>query len=151
MSSPKILIIEDGHEYLELLERFVVGFEYIQVHSGAEALESLSSTSIDLIYLDMCFDRTPRGDLLGDHEAMAARHGGDDERGWRFLERNQGLFILDALKSAGHAHIPILLSHDFSTQPARWAHLSAQHPNLRWLPDTMGPKEILSTIQSSII
>ena len=150
MSEYTILVVEDGDEYLDLLERFVPGFEYIQVQSGSDALRALNAGNVDLVYLDMCFDRTPRSKLLGDHHAMTTRHAGDEERGWRFLERNQGLFILDAIKTGASVDLPILISHDFSGQPARWTHLSQQHPNLDWLSDTMSPQEINDALIKAI-
>ena len=84
-----VLVIEDGNEYLELLERFVSSYNYLQAHSGAEALDYLRNVDVSLIYLDMCFDRTPRSDLLGDVTTITPRHGGDTERAWRFIARNQ--------------------------------------------------------------
>ena len=144
-----VLVIEDGNEYLELLERFVGGYTYLQAHSGDEAVKYLQAGNVGLIYLDMCFDRTPRSQLLGDISAMIARHAGNEARAWRFIERNQGLFILDHLKAAGLDQVPILLSHDFSAQPTRWAHLKALYPTLEWVHDEITAQEILSRIQSS--
>ena len=148
VAPPVVLVIEDGDEYLEVLQRFVPGFVYRQVHSGPEALTALSTGEADLIYLDMCFDRIDRALLLGDHAAQFQRLGRDAERAWRFLERNQGMFILDALKSARLDDIPILLSHDFSQQPQRWAHLSATYPNLSWISDTVTPGDISTKLKA---
>jgi CheY-like chemotaxis protein len=138
----QVLIIEDGDEYRENLTRFVPGPTYLQVHSGALALALLATTPVDLIYLDMRFDRIPQGDLLGDHALATRDHNGDPDRGWRFLAMNQGLFILAALRQAGHGRVPTILAYDFSREPQRLAHLQRVHPGLRWVPDAVTPAEI---------
>lgn len=137
-----VLIIEDGDEYLESLSRFVPGPNYAQVHTGREALASLQREPADVIYLDMRFDRIPAADLLGDLEGATARHNGSAERAQRYLANNQGLFILEALRTAGLSHIPVLLSYDFSNERARFSKLSQRHPNLSWIPDAISPEEI---------
>lgn len=138
----RVLIIEDGDEYRENLTRFVPGPEYVQAHSGQEALAILSASKVDLIYLDMRFDRIPQADLLGDHAAATRDQNGDPLRGWRFLAMNQGLFILAALRASGHVGVPTILAYDFSREPQRLAHLQRIHPGLRWVPDAVTPAEI---------
>jgi CheY-like chemotaxis protein len=142
----RVLIIEDGDEYRENLTRFVPGPTYEQAHSGAEALARLAAgardSPVDLIYLDMRFDRIPQSDLLGDHALATRDHNGDPDRGWRFLATNQGLFILAALRQAGFGRIPTILAYDFSREPQRLAHLQRVHPGLRWVPDAVTPAEI---------
>ncbi|MFN3202771.1 MAG: hypothetical protein ACE366_30545 [Bradymonadia bacterium] len=142
----KVLIIEDGDEYLDNLSRFVAGPTYIQVHSGAAALSRLSQRgpgeAIDLVYLDMRFDRIPEGDLLGDHAAATREHNGDPIRAWRHLANHQGLFILNALKQGGHSDVPVILSYDFSREQPRLRHLQRVHRNLNWVPDAVTPDEI---------
>lgn len=138
----RVLIIEDGDEYRENLTRFVPGPDYVQVHSGAEALALLETAPVDLIYLDMRFDRIPQAELLGDHAAATRDQNGDPLRGWRFLAMNQGLFILAALRAKGHGGVPTILAYDFSREPQRLAHLQRVHPGLRWVPDAVTPAEI---------
>lgn len=138
----RVLIVEDGDEYRESLTRFVPGPEYVQVHSGSEALGTLAREPVDLIYLDMRFDRIPQGDLLGDHAAATRDQNGDPLRGWRFLAMNQGLFILAALRAHGFGGVPTILAYDFSREPQRLAHLQRVHPGLRWVPDAVTPAEI---------
>jgi CheY-like chemotaxis protein len=133
MSPRTILIVEDGDEYLENLSRFVPGPRYLQAHGGAEALALLAREPVDLVYLDMRFDRVPRSALLGDHEAATREQNGDALRGWRHLEVNQGLFILD---------------YDFSRERRRLKHLQTLHPNLRWVPDAVTPGEIRDLMDS---
>jgi CheY-like chemotaxis protein len=137
-----VLIIEDGNEYLENLSRFVPGPRYLQAHCGAEALEILARERVDLIYLDMRFDRSPPRDLLGDHAAATREHNGDPVRAWRYLAMNQGLFILDALRQHGLGSLPIILAYDFSREPQRLAFLRRSYPGLSWVPDAVTPEEI---------
>jgi len=142
MIGPTVLIVEDGDEYLENLSRFVAGPRYIQAHSGTEALEILAREHVDLIYLDMRFDRIPTADLLGDHAAATREHNGDPIRAWRHLQMNQGLYILDALRRAGHGRLPVILAYDFSRERKRFERLAGTHPTLRWVPDAVTPAEI---------
>lgn len=137
-----VLIIEDGDEYLENLGRFVAGPRYLQARSGSAALAILAAEPVDLVYLDMRFDRIPREDLLGDHAAATREHNGDPLRGWRYLENNQGLFVLDALARNGYGHVPVILAYDFSREAGRLKHLKRRYPTLHWVPDAVTPDEI---------
>ncbi|MCK9523721.1 MAG: hypothetical protein M0R76_11885 [Proteobacteria bacterium] len=141
-SSLRVLIVEDGDEYLENLRRFVIGPHYLQAHSGDEAIARLSREPIDILYLDMRFDRIPTADLMGDLDAATREHNGDSLRALRFLQNNQGLFILEGLRRAGFGHVPVILSYDFSREPKRWIHLKGIHPSLAWVPDAVSPGEI---------
>jgi hypothetical protein len=145
-----VLIVEDGDEYLENLERFVSGPRYLQAHSGAEAISTLRSTRIDLIYLDMRFDRIAHVDLFGDHAEAVRENNGDANRAWRFLQNNQGLFILDALQRAGLGDVPVILAYDFSREERRLAHLRKQHPRLAWVPDAVTPEQIRTLMEQQI-
>lgn len=142
----RVLIIEDGNEYLDNLCRFVEGPAYVQAHTGTEALALLTRQAIDIIYLDMRFDRIPEGALFGDRQAAARRHNGDAERGLRYLVNHQGLFILDALRRAGHAQ-PVILAYDFTNEAARFDRLNRQHDNLSWVPDAVSAAEIRARLQ----
>lgn len=145
-SPPTILIVEDGDEYLENLSRFAPGPRYLQAHSGAQALALLRAHEVALIYLDMRFDRIPDADLLGDRDAAARSQGGDATRTVRYLARNQGLYILEAIREGGFAHLPVILAYDFTSEPRRFAHLSRVHPTLTWVPDAITPDEIRSRL-----
>jgi hypothetical protein len=144
-----VLIVEDGDEYLGSLARFVPGPRYLQAHSGAQAIELLSRESIDLVYLDMRFDRIPEADLLGDRAAASREANGDPARALRHLQANQGLYILDALRAAGHGRMPIVLSYDFSREARRFERLAAIYPGLRWVPDAVTPERIRELIFGS--
>ncbi len=141
-TEPTVLIIEDGDEYLENLGRFVPGPRYLQARSASAALALLAQEPVDVVYLDMRFDRIPREDLVGDHAAATREHNGDPQRGWRYLANNQGLFILDALARGGHGAVPVILSYDFGREPKRLRHLIRRYPTLSWVPDAVTPTEI---------
>ena len=81
LSNVTVLIVEDGDEYLENLNRFVSGPTYIQAHNGAAALSILGTTALNLVYLDMRFDRIAHQDLLGDHAAATREQNGASTRG----------------------------------------------------------------------
>ncbi|MDJ0764025.1 MAG: response regulator [Myxococcota bacterium] len=140
----RILVIEDGDEYLENLSRFVPGPTYIQVHTGNEAVARLKDQSVDLIYLDMRFDRIDESDLLGDRDAVTRDHNGDPKKATKFLANNQGLYILAALKQEGLDTCPIILAYDFTREPKRFEHLTRIYKTLTWVPDAVTPGEIES-------
>ena len=150
LSDATVLIVEDGDEYLENLSRFVSGPHYLQAHSGGEALDLLREHSVDLVYLDMRFDRTPRKLLLGDHEQAMRETNGDATRAWRYLQNNQGLFVLEALRGAGFADIPVILAYDFSGEPRRAETMQKIHPSMTWLPDAVTPDEIRAHMSERI-
>ena len=142
MTEPHVLIIEDGDEYLQSLTRFVKGPSYLQAHNGREALRVLESTRVDLIYLDMRFDRIPDAELMGDHAAATREHNGDPVRALKHLQNNQGLYILDALERHGLGGVAVILAYDFSRQHKRYENLLRAHPTLRWVPDAVTPADI---------
>jgi CheY-like chemotaxis protein len=137
-----VLIVEDGNEYLENLSRFVPEPTYQQVHTGSEALAALRSGGPHLVYLDMRFDRIPLADLLGDHVAATRQHNGDPARAWRYLQNNQGLFILNELGQHGFGQLPVIVSYDFSRELKRFSFLQQRFPNIGWVPDAVTPDEI---------
>ena len=59
---------------------------------------------------------------------------GDVTRARAFLQDNQGLFILRALRDAGYAG-PVILSYDFGAEERRFRALSAKDPALSYCPD----------------
>ena len=59
-----ILIVEDGKEYLDFFKLFLKDeHEYLHAQSGGRALEHLAESAVDLIVLDMRFERSPAEDL----------------------------------------------------------------------------------------
>jgi CheY-like chemotaxis protein len=148
--SPQILIVEDGDEYLQTLSRFVPGPRYAQVKSGAAALAALRAGGVDLLYLDMRFDRVPLGDLLGDHDDATRRHNGDPAKGWRHLQNHQGLFILDHLVANDFGDVPVILAYDFSRETRRLEFLRKRVPKLYWVGDAVTPEEVLQVMDTAL-
>jgi hypothetical protein len=144
---PTVLIVEDGDEYMENLGRFVPGPRYLQAHTGREALRLIACEPVDLVYLDMRFDRIPREELLGDHAAVTREQNGDPVRAWRHLAVNQGLYILDALRENGHGALPVILAYDFSREPGRLRNLQRVYPALAWVGDAATPEEIRARME----
>jgi hypothetical protein len=144
-----VLIVEDGDEYLENLRRFVPGPVYLQAHCAHAALALLGAHAVDLLYLDMRFDRSPADALVGDL-ARSTRELGSEAKALRHLANHQGLYILQALREHGYAELPVILAYDFSREPQRFEHLSQKHPSLTWVPDAIGPEEIRARMQRLI-
>ena len=131
----EVLVVEDGNEYLTNLSTFVAGgIHYTQAQNGADACEMALRLGPDIIYLDMRFDRIPLEELLGDMVSATARFNGDVARARTFLQDNQGLFILRALRDAGYRG-PVILSYDFGGEERRFRALSAKDPALDYCPD----------------
>jgi CheY-like chemotaxis protein len=150
MEGIRVLIVEDGDEYVEGLTRFVRGPEYVQAHNGRDAIRILQGSRVDIVYLDMRFDRIPDADLMGDHVAATREHNGDPVRARKHLQNNQGLYILDALERAGLGALPVILAYDFSRQHKRYENLLKRHPTLRWVPDAVTPGEIRALMEELI-
>jgi len=144
-----VLIIEDGDEYLENLSRFVGGYTYLQAHTASEAIEILATEAVDLVYLDMRFDRIAVEELTGDLEHAIRIHNGDETRGLRYLQNNQGLYILTALKEKGLDTLPVIVAYDFSREVQRYNNLASRFPNLHWVPDAVTPDEIRQRIEDT--
>ncbi|MEL6758759.1 MAG: hypothetical protein AAFP04_00020 [Myxococcota bacterium] len=138
----ELLIVEDGDEYLENLSRLIDGVRFTQAHHAGAAIECLNHKNIDVIYLDMRFDRIPGNELVGDYREVLKRHHGDHDRARRHLQNNQGLYILSELERAGHDRVPTVLAYDFRREKKRLEVLQRQHPQLHWVPDTIAPVDI---------
>lgn len=142
----RVLVIEDGHEYSDMLARFLTeGFAFQRAGDGATAMRALTEHDFDVVFLDMRFDRVPEADLLGDREAIAARFNGDLDRTRRFLEDNQGTFVLAALRAAGQS-VPVVFSYDFDGEPRRWGHVERHHAPVAYLGSNAGPEQIRAAL-----
>ena len=147
MSTPTILVAEDGHEYTTNLERFLGDeFRFVRAGDGEAALAAVAEGAFDAIFLDMRFDRAER--LLGDLGALVRRFSGDEARARRFLEDNQGTYVLAALRAAG-CPLPVIFSYDFDGEPRRFANLSRRHGPLAYLNDTAGPADMRDALKSA--
>ena len=133
-----VLVVEDGNEYLESLSLCVPEPTYVQVHDGHRAIEVLRKRPVNLIYLDMRFDRIAPEKLLGGGSQLEQ------------LQNHQGLYILAAIKDAGFGDVPIILAYDFSTEPARLERLEEMYPSMRWVPDAVTPEVIQELIRESL-
>ena len=141
----KVLVVEDGYEYSETLQRFLAeGFEWERAGSGPRALELLPGDWA-AIFLDMRFDRVAENELLGDVAEVADRFNGDPVQARRFLEDHQGNYVLAAIRDAGHA-TPVLLSYDFDGEPRRWERLAERYGPVDYLPDNASPADIASRL-----
>ena len=148
MSTPTILVAEDGDEYTTNLDRFLgEEFRFVRAGDGEAALAAVAEGSIDAVFLDMRFDRAER--LLGDLAALVRRFSGDEDRARRFLEDNQGTYVLAALRAAGCV-LPVIFSYDFDGEPRRFANLSRRHGPLAYLNDTAGPAEMRAALLASV-
>lgn len=148
MTEPiRVLVIEDGTEYVESYERFLArGFAFRRAGSGVEALALLRAGAgadppFDAVVLDMRFDRAPEAELLGDLDEVAERFNGDAVQARQFLEDHQGTYILAALREAG-CGLPVLLSYDFSTEPRRWERLAARYAPVGYVADEAAPVDV---------
>lgn len=146
----RVLVVEDGDEYLTNLTAFVSeGIEYAQAKSGGQACKLASDLDPDLVYLDMRFDRIPDEELIGDFVQLTGRFNGDVARARRFQQDNQGLFILRALRETGFRK-PVILSYDFSGEERRFAALSGKDPSLSYCPDYADAKAIREAIHRAV-
>lgn len=143
---PRILIVEDGDEYVRLYRRFLAdGWRWERAGHGAEALQRLAAEPFDAVVLDLRFDRVDDAQLLGDLAATADRFHGDPARARAFLQDHQGTYVLAALRDAGHGH-PVLFVHDFGLEPRRWEHLRARYAPVDYLPDDAGPTDVAAQL-----
>jgi CheY-like chemotaxis protein len=139
LTSPRrVLVVEDGTEYVEGFERLAsargLGIAFSRAHDLESARAALAFDGPDALFLDVVFDRTPEDRLAGGAEALVARFGGDHARAVRHLATHQGFYILDAL--APHLPgIPVVLAYDFAAEPQRLEALRLRVPGLSGLPD----------------
>lgn len=151
MTGPlRVLVVEDGNEYLTNLSTFVAdGIQYHQARHGERACQMVQELRPDLVYLDMRFDRTPDEELLGNIVELTARFNGDMARARRFQQDNQGLFILRALRAARFRG-PVILSYDFGPEERRFAALAQKDPALRYCPDYADAATIRQAILEAV-
>lgn len=146
----RVLVVEDGYEYFDTFSRFLAeDFDWVRAGHAEEALLFLAEAEFDAVLLDMCFDRIPEGQLLGDVHEAAERFNGDRQRGLLFLQEYQGNYILASIRQAGFVG-PVILSYDFDDEPRRWRHLSGRFPPLAYLPDNFSPRLVAEKLQSLV-
>lgn len=108
-----LLIVEDGREYLDFFRLFLKEeHEYLHAQSAAAAFAHLEGRPVDLVVLDMRFERSPPEDLLGDVDQVGRDYfGGDLTRALRYVADNQGTLILSELRRRSYDH-PVLFVSD---------------------------------------
>jgi len=138
MTARRILVVEDGSEYVDGFERLASARGLDAVFSRALDLETARATLVaeppDALFLDVVFDRTPEDRLAGDAGPLVARFGGDRARAVRHLATHQGFYILDALAPL-LASVPVVLAYDFAVEPQRLEALRGRVRGLSGLPD----------------
>jgi hypothetical protein len=145
----RILVVEDGNEYIEAFRRLVPvpgEAELLHAPDAAVARRVIAEAPVEAVFLDVVFDRTPPEKLTGDLDALLERFCGDRSRALEHLALNQGFYIADALAPLLPAGVPVLLACDFSSEPARLAALREKLPTLDGVADGTTATEILSRL-----
>ena len=134
----RVLVVEDGSEYVDGFERLTAARGLAAAFSRARDLESaraaLAAGQPRAVFLDVVFDRTPEASLAGDAESLVARFGGDRARAVRHLATHQGFYILDALAPM-LTGLTVILAYDFAAEPQRLEALRRRVPRLSGLQD----------------
>ncbi len=134
---PRILIVEDGHEYIDRFNRFWgTAYDFVRASYLAEAEGHLDPAPMALL-LDLDFRRTA-AKFLVDEQGLTApdRSPAENAR----LMPDQGVLILMALRKRGVC-TPAILFADFN-DPARDGFLCRQLAPLWVIPSHVGMSEI---------
>ncbi len=129
----RIIVCEDGFEYIERFRRFVPGFDFIRAGHFAEAL-ALAPGALALL-LDQDFRRTPRSLLIDASGSPSAEA----------LADVQGILILRALRARGIA-TPALLFADLD-DASRGLRLERELSPLSIVPSTEGLGQITARLR----
>jgi len=132
---PTLLIVEDGDEYLEFFERHLRGYRLIQAHDAAETLDALKRNLVDVIVMDLRFDRIERERLVGDVLAISRTRFGQDtdlSEAWRYMADKQGFLITRTLRDKGYEE-PILIIEDLPERQI--ANLSKLYGRIAVVPE----------------
>jgi len=129
-----MLVIEDGTEYAEFARLFLgADFQIVAAQSAEESLRVLAEQSIDVLLIDLRFDRAKNETLVGGIEETAQRlFAGDRVRALRHLQDQQGVLILAELRKAGH-HQPAAFVYQFP--PRRLENLRKLYGDVRTVPN----------------
>ena len=147
---PVILIIEDGDEYLRGLSSVLAGCELHQARNASEAADLLRLHPVDLIYLDMRFDRIPVDELEGDLASLVQRFNGSYDKGLRYLQNNQGLYVLHRLEELDLLHPPVLVAYDFTLEPGRLRSLQQRYGRLDYVDDCATAAQIRAGVEQML-
>lgn len=129
----RLLVIEDGNEYAEFARLFLAAhFHIVVAQRATDALACLRSEPVDVLLIDLRFDRAVEADLVGDVTATAHRlFAGDRERALRHLQDQQGVLILAELRAAGFGQRALFI-HEFL--PRRMQNLRRLYGPVHALP-----------------
>ena len=113
---PRLLIVEDGNEYLDRFNRFLGDdFDFVTAQDFEGARDAAAGA--DGLLLDLDFRRTPPGRLVDEGGPVAA---GIDPETRRRLAETQGILILRQLRAAGIALPAILFADIDDAERARF-------------------------------
>lgn len=128
-----MLVVEDGREYEEFAQTFLgERFDVVAAHSAGEALERLRAGGVDVLFVDLRFERAPAELLVGDVDAIARRlFGGDRARALRWIKDQQGTLVLAEIRKAGFPQRAVFV-HDFP--PERLANLGKLYGDVHAVP-----------------
>ncbi len=150
-----LLVVEDGTEYTDAFRslaandpRFPV--ELVRAGDGEEARRVLSERSVDAVFLDVVFDRTPPERLVGDLETQIRRFGGDQRRAERHLAENQGFYLFNNLAPLLPESVPVVLAYDFSAEPERLAALRRTRERLAGIADGTSISVVLESLLEGV-
>ena len=135
MTTPLLIVCEDGTEYTERFQRFLgAEFRFVRAAHFAEALALLPDARA--LLLDLDFRRTDPALLVDESGAPAARSAAEV----------QGILLLRALRSRG-ANLPALLFADLD-DAARAARLEAELAPLQVVPSSEGLPRIAHRLRA---
>lgn len=147
-----VLVVEDGTEYVDAFRRLAVEdqeVELLHAPDAAAARDILSRRRVDAVFIDVVFDRTAPERLTGDLAALVERFSGDRSRALDHLARNQGFYVLSELSPLIRPGSPVLLAHDFSSQPARLAELKVGVPDLQGVEESTTITQVMKQLLRS--
>ena len=129
-----LLVVEDGTEYTDAFARLAPGGEEVELLAAADAAAArrlLAERRVDGVFLDVDFSRTPRERLLP---------GG---------ARDQGFRIASALAPLLRPGVPVVIAHDFTTEPGRLEALRKRVPGLEGVVDGTPISRVLARLTAA--
>jgi ABC-type amino acid transport substrate-binding protein len=129
-----LLVIEDGTEYTDAFTRLAPGGENVELLAAADAATArrlLAERRVDAVFLDLDFSRTPRERLLP---------GGAGDQGFR---------IASALAPLLPPGVPVVIAHDFTTEPERLEALRERVPGLEGVVDGTPISRVLERLTAA--
>ncbi len=149
MNRRVVLVVEDGTEYADAFARLAPetrDVEWVRAPDAATARRILESRTVDSIFVDLVFDRTPPEALCGDLDREARRFAGDRARALDHLVRRQGFYIVAELAPCIPPAVPVLLAHDFESEAGRLVALREKIPGLEGVASAGGLSRVLERL-----